>query len=114
MEGKFLTRLVSIDESSTIQSTSTKDSITINRPSTSKDRPIEGISDDSNEIDNDVGIVDTNRMRTIKYKDLVKAEADFFTFGARFVFTELRQAFTKASILHHFNPECYIWVELMY
>ena len=30
---------------------------------------------------------------------------------AKLVFLRLRQAFTKAPILNHFDPECYIWIE---
>ena len=35
---------------------------------------------------------------------------DFFTPGAKLVFTKLRQAFIKAPILHHFNLERHIWI----
>ena len=34
--------------------------------------------------------------------------SDFFTFGAKLVFTKLRQAFVKAPILHHFDLERHI------
>ena len=40
-----------------------------------------------------------------------KTESGFFTPGARKAFTELRQAFIKAPILHHFDPERHIRVE---
>ena len=40
-----------------------------------------------------------------------KTELGFLTSGARKAFTKLRQAFIKAPIFHHFNPERYIWVE---
>ena len=40
-----------------------------------------------------------------------KTESGFLTSGARKAFTELRQAFIKAPILHHFDPECHIRVE---
>ena len=36
---------------------------------------------------------------------------DFFTPAAKLAFTKLRQAFLKASIFHHFDPECHIWIE---
>ena len=36
---------------------------------------------------------------------------DYLTSGAKRAFTQLRQAFTKALILRHFEPECYIWIE---
>ena len=35
----------------------------------------------------------------------------YLTPNARRTFTQLRQAFTKAPILQHFNPECYIRIE---
>ena len=37
---------------------------------------------------------------------------DFFTLGAKLVFTKLKQAFFKAPILHHFNLEPYIWIKI--
>ena len=40
-----------------------------------------------------------------------KTESGFFTSGVRKAFTKLRQAFIKASILYHFDPERHIWVE---
>ena len=40
-----------------------------------------------------------------------KTELGFLTAGAKMAFTELRQAFIKALILHHFDPEHHIWVE---
>ncbi len=35
----------------------------------------------------------------------------FLTTDARRAFTKLRQAFVKAPILNHFNPECHIQIE---
>ena len=35
----------------------------------------------------------------------------FLTLEAKLAFLQLREAFTKALILHHFDPECYIWIE---
>ena len=40
-----------------------------------------------------------------------KTESGFLTSGARKAFTELRQAFIKALILHHFDPERHIRIE---
>ena len=40
-----------------------------------------------------------------------KTESGFLIFGARKAFTELRQTFIKAPILHHFDPKHHIWVE---
>lgn len=39
------------------------------------------------------------------------SELCFLTFKARLVFTKLRQAFIKASILHHFNSKYHIYIE---
>ena len=38
-------------------------------------------------------------------------EPSFLTLDARWAFTQLRQAFTKAPILWHFDPERYIRIE---
>ena len=40
-----------------------------------------------------------------------QTELGFLTFRARRAFIELRQAFIKAPILHHFDPERHIRVE---
>ena len=40
-----------------------------------------------------------------------EAEMGFLTPEARLFFTQLKQAFVKAQILHHFNPESQIWTE---
>ena len=39
---------------------------------------------------------------------------DFLIPGAKLVFTKLRQAFFKALILYHFNPEHHIRIEQMH
>ena len=50
-----------------------------------------------------------------KSKNLSKSQktvgSDFLTPGAKLAFTELRQAFLKAPILHHFDPERHIRIE---
>ena len=51
-----------------------------------------------------------------KFKNFSKSKKmvgslDFFIPGAKLAFTKWRQAFFKALILHHFNPECHIWIE---
>ena len=66
-----------------------------------------------------------NQAKTTKSKILVKskshnfppnsrnkeAETGFLTPKARLAFTEFRQAFAKAPILHHFNPESHMRIE---
>ena len=53
--------------------------------------------------------------KTSKSKNLSKSQktegSDFFTPGAKLAFTKLRQAFLKAPILHHFDPERHIRIE---
>ena len=51
-----------------------------------------------------------------KSKNLPKSKkrvrsSDFLTPRAKLAFTELRQAFLKAPILHHFDPERHIRIE---
>ena len=36
----------------------------------------------------------------------------FLTLEAKLAFLRLRQAFTEVHILHHFDPECYIWIKI--
>ena len=40
-----------------------------------------------------------------------EARMSFFIPKARLAFTQLRQVFVKAPILHHFDPESYIRIE---
>ena len=69
-------------------------------------RRIDGDKVDGDEIrDDEVG---TKVQKLSKFK---KTELGFLTPGARKAFTELRQAFIKAPIFHHFDPERHIWVE---
>ena len=66
-----------------------------------------------------------NQTKTTKSKILVKsknhdfpksrneeAETGFFTPKARLAFTQLRQAFVKASIFHHFDLKNHIRIEI--
>ena len=41
----------------------------------------------------------------------VTEEPTFLTPSAKEAFNQLRQVFTKALILRHFDPECHIWIE---
>ena len=41
-----------------------------------------------------------------------EAGIDLITPKVRLAFTQLRQAFVDAPILHHLNLECYIWIEI--
>ena len=67
----------------------------------------------SNEVGNNE--VEKKVQKTFKSKKLSKFKkmvgSDFFTPGARLVFTKLRKAFLKALIVHHFDPEHHIPVE---
>ena len=65
---------------------------------------------DGSEIrDNEVG---KRVQKLFKSKNFSKSKKtvglDFFTLGARLAFTKLRQAFVKAPIFHHFDPERHI------
>ena len=50
----------------------------------------------------------TDTKKTPKTSD----NSNFLTSEAKLVFLQLRQAFTKALILHHFNLESYIRIEI--
>ena len=60
-------------------------------------------------VNNEVGKKD---QKTFKSKKLSKSKKtvglDFFISGAWLAFTKLRQAFVKALILYHFDPEHHI------
>ena len=64
-----------------------------------------------NEIDGDEVGNDEIGIKAQKSFKSKKTESGFLTSGARKVFTKLRQAFIKASILHHFDLEYHIRVE---
>ena len=74
--------------------------------------------DDDNEIVRDGG--DRNLSKSKKSKNAksgiqmhfgATGEPKFLTPDAREAFNQLRQAFTKAPIFQHFDPECYIRIE---
>ena len=48
-----------------------------------------------------------------KSKNLSKSivRSDFLTLETKLAFTKLRQAFIKAPIFYHFDPECHIRIE---
>ena len=63
---------------------------------------------------------DKNLSKSIKSKNAksgkqmrigATGKPTFLTPGARKTFNQLKQAFTKALILQHFDPECHIWSE---
>ena len=61
---------------------------------------------DGGEIDDEIG---KKSQKLSKSKKTLGS--NFFTPGAKLAFTELRQAFVKVLILHHFDLECHIWVK---
>lgn len=42
----------------------------------------------------------------------VADNSNFLIFEAKLTFLQLKKAFTKALMLHHFDPERYIWIEI--
>ena len=79
-----------------------------------KKKKLDGNELHSNEIDG--GQVEDDEVgkkvqKRSKSKNLSKSTLDFFTPGAKLAFTKLRQAFFKAPILNHFDPEQHIRIE---
>ena len=78
---------------------------------------IDGSGMDDVEVDGgevEVDEVGKKGRKTSKSKKSSKSKtvgSDFLTPGAKLAFTKLRQAFLKAPILHHFDPECHIRIE---
>ena len=73
-----------------------------------------GRKTDDNGVDDDEIGDDEVRTKVQKLQKSFKSKktkSGFLTSGARKAFTELRQAFIKAPILHHFDPEHHIRVE---
>ena len=75
---------------------------------------IDGDEVDGSEVE--VDEVGKKAQKTSKSKNSSKSQkmvgSDFLTSGAKLAFTELREAFLKALILHHFNPERHIRIEM--
>ena len=77
---------------------------------------LDGSEFDSGEVDGgkiEDDEVEKKVQKTFKSKTLSKSKKtvgslDFFTLGTKLAFTKLKQAFFKASILHHFDPEHHI------
>ena len=77
---------------------------------------VDGSEVDGGEVDGSEVEVNEVGKKVQKCKNLSKSKkavrSDFLTPGARLAFTKLRQVFVKALILHHFNPERYIRIEM--
>ena len=74
------------------------------------------LGDNDDEVDGGGGKVDSKNLskksKNIKsgiqtYIGAIR-EPTFLTFGTKKAFKQLKQAFTKAPIFWHFNPECHI------
>ena len=69
---------------------------------------LDGSKVDSGEVgDDEVGKKVQNSSKSKK-----SVRSDFLTPGAKLAFAKLRQAFVKAPILHHFDPERHIQIEM--
>ena len=71
---------------------------------------------DDGEIVGSGGTGQTNASKKSAKSKRIKSvhdleEPQFLTFKAKEAFNRLRQAFTKAPILQHFDPECHIQIE---
>ena len=64
---------------------------------------------DGGEVEDDE--VGNKVQKKSKSKNSSKSTLDFLTPRAKLAFTELREAFLKALILHHFDSECHIRIE---
>ena len=75
---------------------------------------IDDVEDDGGKVE--VDEVGKKVQKSFKSKNLSKFKKtvrslDFLTLGAKLAFTKLRQAFLKASIFYHFDPERHIRIE---
>ena len=57
------------------------------------------------------GMIDNKIVNLLSFTKKMSSEAGFLTSKASLAFTQLRKAFTKALILHYFNPKHYIWIK---
>ena len=66
-------------------------------------------------IDGDSSIgsdrIDDKMVNLSSFTKKMSSGTGFFTFEARLAFTQLRKAFTKAPILHQFDPKSHIQIE---
>ena len=77
------------------------------------DRNEIGDNEINDEIDDKVGKKSQKMSKSKKSSKSKKIEkSDFFTFRARLTFTKLRQTFVKTLILHYFDLEHHILVEM--
>ena len=81
------------------------------------ERRIDDDEVDGDEVDDEINDEGGTKVQKLsKSKSLSKSKktvrsSEFLTPGAKQAFTELRQAFLKAPILHHFDPERHIQIE---
>ena len=54
------------------------------------------------------GMIDNRLINVSSSTKKMSSESAFFTFEASLAFTQLKKTFTKALILHYFDPECHI------
>lgn len=71
---------------------------------------------DNSEVSGDK-VEDNKIARKKNYQKISKSKKmvsflEFFIFGARLMFTKLKQAFIKAPILYNFDLECYIRIKI--
>ena len=75
------------------------------------DSKLDEIKIGNNKVDDKTGKKSQNPTKSKNLSKSKKTESGFLTSEAKRVFTKLRQAFIKAPILHHFNPEHHIQFE---
>ena len=56
--------------------------------------------------------IQAKKAEVSRAKNFNSQSRAFFTLEAKQVFTKLRQAFIKASILNHFDLKCHIQIEI--